>query len=130
MLDLDPIKQRAAAATPGPWTVDKDPDIEETLAIAHPETHAKDRMMRFYSDFVAVGLGDVQKGETADADFIAQARADVPALVAEVESLRERLKAITTGWPDPDDDEAWIQADEEGDIIEGLRYCLRRASDE
>lgn len=66
--ELQAIKARAAAATPGPWSVNNtDPDVV------------------LDSDGRFVGRAD----EDADAEFIAHARTDVPALIAEVERLRE-----------------------------------------
>lgn len=66
--ELEAIKARAAAATPGPWEFDGKGDIV-------PDGDK--------SDFVAMIHYSAE-----DAEFIAHARADVPALVAEVERLR------------------------------------------
>lgn len=81
-LDLDPIKERLAAATPGPWRVWRDPDPTRARATA-VET--------------AWCYGDIE-GDTelitdylptdADATFIANTPSDLAALVAEVERLR------------------------------------------
>jgi hypothetical protein len=78
-LDLAPIQARADAATPGPWWNDG-----HEIAIYQGEPG---------------GPGDVWIGETcttrlpdwgnANAAFIAAARQDVPALLAEVTRLRE-----------------------------------------
>jgi len=68
-LDLDAIRARLAAATPGPWT-------------AHPDGLV-------WSDLP----GDPVSGsvEQANAELIAHARQDIPALLAEVERLRAQL---------------------------------------
>ena len=81
-LDLEPIKERLAAATPGPWRVWTDPDPTNVRATA-VET--------------AWCYGDIE-GDTelitdylptdADAEFIANAPEDIASLVAEVERLR------------------------------------------
>ena len=81
-LDLEPIKERLAAATPGPWRVWRDPDPTRVRATA-VET--------------AWCYGDIE-GDTelitdylptdADAEFIANAPEDIASLVAEVERLR------------------------------------------
>ncbi|MEV6737917.1 hypothetical protein AB0N14_13680 [Streptomyces sp. NPDC051104] len=89
-LNLDAIEARANAATPGPWMADGHEiygsgcgvlDIEqwkaETLRIEDPE------------------------GAKADAEFMAHARTDVPALAAEIRRLRAELaelraKTLTT----------------------------------
>lgn len=72
MLNLDEIKKRAEAATPGPWA-------------AHERAHKNEWALR----------GPATSARTLvreDATFIAHARQDVPALVAEVERLREALR--------------------------------------
>ena len=73
MLDLDAIEARAEAATPGPWRQTASRrgyrDVLQT-----PDTYA-DRM-------IAKGCPN------ADAAFIAHARTDVPALVAELRAAR------------------------------------------
>ena len=81
-LDLEPIKERLAAATPGPWRVWHDPDPSKVRSTA-VET--------------AWCYGDIE-GDTelitdylptdADAEMIAHAPEDIAALVAEVEQLR------------------------------------------
>lgn len=63
-LDLDAIRARAEAATEGPWFA-WDRAVGWNIVITRPE----------------------------DAAFIAAARTDVPALLAEVERLREALAA-------------------------------------
>jgi hypothetical protein len=68
--ELSAIKARAEAATEGPWEVGHRCEI--------------------YTRHYAVGpIGDFW--EPADARFTANARADIPALLAEVERLREEL---------------------------------------
>lgn len=73
LLDLDAIERRTGAATPGPWTAEhRGFDVYETQTD--------------HGDVVAeAGLS------TNDAAFIAAARSDVPALVAEVRRLRQQL---------------------------------------
>jgi hypothetical protein len=81
--DLDAIEERANAATPGPWHVD-DEDYAEAIYAA--------------DDVTTVIAGGRWGGEarvfetTEDARFIAHARTDVPALVAEVRRLRTELE--------------------------------------
>ncbi|MHB8406220.1 MAG: hypothetical protein ACYDCJ_12435 [Gammaproteobacteria bacterium] len=77
-LDLDAIEARANAATPGPWDTDEyDGGLRSTVT-----------------------AGPITSDE--DYDFIAHARTDVPALIAEVRRLRAieaRLKhAMTHGY--------------------------------
>lgn len=76
--DLDAIRQRADAATPGPWGVEQ---YGTTLAV-----HAYQ-----VSDAVAM-IGDEDHPPAgSDAEFIAHAREDVPALLAEVDRLTARV---------------------------------------
>ena len=84
-IDLEAIKARAAAATPEPWTAEG------------PEIICGDEM------YLIDGSGI----EPANAEFIASARSDVPALVAEVERLHFLLAECyraTGADPDGNDD--------------------------
>jgi hypothetical protein len=81
-LDLDAIEARAEAATEGPWW-------PEGKVIGGWRIYARDREQA--PDFTEVGsVREVFVGtgqHDADADFIAHARTDVPALLAEVRRL-------------------------------------------
>lgn len=81
MIDLEAIKARLAAATPGPWAV-------------------------FNRCFVVTRSGDVivstqshpyQKRMDEDLALIAHAPADIAALIAEVEQLRGTLLRMREG---------------------------------
>lgn len=92
MIDLDPIKARLAAATPGPWTP--------------VETHKQSATDSFFSVAV-VGRREVRatipsqaRPDERDAALIASAPADLAALVAEVERLREALANLLDAWND------------------------------
>ena len=99
-LDLEAIKARAEAATPGPWSCGSE-QLDDT------RIQSADGEMTIYDE----------GGHTwKDADFIAHAITDVPALVAEV----ERLSAIgnrVAGWkfarsvPDVDNAENRFRVD-------------------
>jgi hypothetical protein len=67
-LDLEPIRAREAAATPGPWT-------EGTLSF---------REWRMSRNNIV---------------FAARARTDIPALLAEVERLREENEELRAARP-------------------------------
>lgn len=78
-IDLAAIRKRAEDATDGPWKVTNENEGTE------------------YLPFWVIGGDDAEEGEwfaelhvgnKADATFIANARQDVPALIAEVERLR------------------------------------------
>lgn len=91
-LDLDAIAARCAAATPGPWT----------LRNGWGWGPASDGLMRFVRiatpDHDSVLSAPDVTGELAatrgDAEFIAAARQDIPALLAEVRQLRT-IAAVT-----------------------------------
>lgn len=85
MLDLEPIKAREQAATEGPW--EKRPvgggldfDVSSTIR----------------GDLVGDYRGQFNREE--DADFVAHARTDIPALIAEVERLRKMVSDIESGY--------------------------------
>ena len=71
---LQAIKARANAATPGPWECHND----DFVVVLHDGV------------WHTISIPDT----SPNAAFIAAARADVPALVAEVERLRAELAAV------------------------------------
>ncbi|HWB38102.1 MAG TPA: hypothetical protein VHA75_18950 [Rugosimonospora sp.] len=79
-IDLDAIRARADAATPGPWEMEVG-DWAGDWAYASGPT--------YYSEETSSAL------RTADAVFVAHARADVPALLAEVDRLRDLVEQVT-----------------------------------
>lgn len=80
--DLQEIEERANAATPGPWEF----SIGEAWTVYRDNT---------YTEAIAI-LPSGADGNHArnNAMFTARARADVPALIAEVRSLRAKLDAV------------------------------------
>lgn len=76
---LNAIKERAAKATPGNWHVTLDDPYDRTYVLGA------------FNNEVSV-IADI-KGD-ADAEFIANAREDVPALVAEVERLQQENESL------------------------------------
>lgn len=78
-LDLEAIERRAEKATPGPWSV---PPPEKYGAPNHSYVEAP-------SGHVAITHvnGIYRDGCVSDAAFIAHAREDIPALIAEVRRL-------------------------------------------
>jgi len=73
MLDLDPIEARADAATVGPWAYDFEPRGRDVAyVVIHPASTA------------SIAEDAIEE----DAEFIAHAREDFPALIAEVRRLR------------------------------------------
>ena len=85
--DLDAIRARCDAATPGPWHVDGstyDEDCYEHLApygLAGPD----DRLLW------SCGGGEYAHPDMATAQFIAAARTDIPALLAYIDELERDL---------------------------------------
>lgn len=104
--DLDAITARTDAASPGEWSCFDENNGEG------PERHWT------VSNDVWAGSNDTPEGAAAmhsdewlsraDAEFIAHARADVPALVDEVRELRELVAAIRSTGGLPIDE--WWQA--------------------
>lgn len=117
-MDLEQIKKRAEAATPGPWDRawymaqgDTSCPCGERGKLLHSYPSGDDRFRtyhihegsRFEDDHAITSLAtfdevagnfDYEEGgiiRREDAEFIAHAREDVPALVAEVERLRALL---------------------------------------
>jgi hypothetical protein len=86
LLDLDAIQARAAAATPGDhWFADLEPEDQlsyEVWAAQDPDEES--------SNGVVTEFGC----KKADAYFIAAARADIPALVAELRAARADLGLV------------------------------------
>ena len=76
-LDLDAIEARVNAATPGPWWVEQVGDFGDKSAVIE--------CVRWRGYLNTLHLGE----DTPTAEFIAHAREDVPALVAEVRRLTE-----------------------------------------
>lgn len=90
MIDLAAIKARCAVATPGPWEADG------TELFVYQSREWIGECCR---------LDDPRADR--DTTFIAHARTDVPALVAEVELLRAALWRAPEDWL-KGDDEAWF----------------------
>ena len=93
-LDLDAIKARLAAATPGPWAIWHDLDHQGFTTVGDADS---------YAEILANGECE-ESNPTAhvyveeDANLIAHAPADLAALVAEVERLeQEKAEAWDEG---------------------------------
>jgi hypothetical protein len=85
-LDLDAIEARTNAATPAPWSW---PMCNGLFGGSEGE------------EFVVAAIHDAGPVSAADAQFIANARTDVPALIAEIRKLRAQLH--DAGLPDGND---------------------------
>lgn len=85
--ELAAIAARCAGASPGPW-----------------RSYIEGRDHESGSNFIMTGMGpsrgkdiELTGATTADQDFIAHARQDLPRLVAEVQDLQRLLKELTGG---------------------------------
>lgn len=124
-LDLTPIKARVAATTPGPWQVWDGPEYVgggADLCIGAGEKwlvnmdHRSCLTLQQLVDegpshappddcpICSLGEADITGEQRANAEFIANARVDVVALVAEVERLRSRLPASSARFVVPPGD--------------------------
>jgi hypothetical protein len=90
-LDLDAIKRRTEAATPGPWQELATDWNDNGFMVSGYVARLRDDGR--VDDITGDGL------PLADAEFIAHARTDIPALVAEIESLRAKLAAAEQDEP-------------------------------
>ena len=83
--DLDTIEQRANAATEGPWE-----------ASAHDHAAGDVPILDRTGHYLVICPDCGVRGgyERADAEFIAHARSDVPALLAEVRRLRAAAERV------------------------------------
>ena len=92
MIDLDAIRQRADAATEGEWIA-----VSESIWFYRIDTETRTALATLGQSYAEKTLPDgstVSQGLSgnsirANADFIAHAREDIPALISEVERLRE-----------------------------------------
>ena len=81
MLDLEAIKKRCEAATPGPW--------KQISYVVYTDDQSK-------AIGKAFGEGVIWSEQLANAALFAAARTDIPALIAEVERLRDTANIATT----------------------------------
>lgn len=92
-LDLEAIKARAAAATEGPWEWD-DPTIGQHWSRPKPWTEVVNADVAC-GGYCYGGSSSPIKSDV-DGQFIAHAREDIPALVDEVERLREEMDGMVS----------------------------------
>lgn len=81
---LDAIRARVDAATPGPWKVDGETCDEDGNPVPMPWGLEGPQGMLWSS-----GAGEYAHPDWPTATFIAKAREDVPALIAEIDRLNE-----------------------------------------
>jgi hypothetical protein len=92
--DLDEIDQRATAATPGPWEAfieERHAADDSFIRTGGLDDNQPDMYVQHYLGATSI------KVPAADLDFIANARQDIPRLVAEIRRLRSQREG---GHPD------------------------------
>lgn len=102
-LDLSAIEAREKAATKGPWTEAKLGPLSDIPAVIHNDPHPD-----YPEDWVPVctfeACSQEYEADLDDASFIAHARSDIPALIAEVRRLQATEDALEhvewSGTPD------------------------------
>lgn len=80
--ELRAVRERAKAATPGPWAVSYDEDVDTFGVVAEDDGPG--------DVFIVEEMG--QPGQH-DAEFIAHARQDIPRLLDEIANLRGAMTA-------------------------------------
>jgi hypothetical protein len=100
-IDLDAIRQREQAATEGPWI------HTGRNHISTPDIHVDEANWggEGLNGYRLVCDGDEGAWRAADAEFIAHAREDIPALLAEIDRLRSQVAEITSLTRDTDGDD-------------------------
>jgi hypothetical protein len=98
--DIEGIERRANEATPGPWNIDS-----HALGIWCPSEKGGETKIfdiRGWGYFTGRGHGALalsaeegKRRQTANGDFVAHARTDIPALLAEVKRLRAREEKLS-----------------------------------
>ena len=123
MLDLDAITKRCEAATPGPWVLfERDPEGDEITTVCcpcvdhtvYPEDEREPHPQAEHcGKCVLWSVVDSADGALrhGSGEFIAHARTDLPALVAEVKRLREALARIVAESESDDGLTAWDGAE-------------------
>ena len=103
-LDLDAIEARANAASDGPWIVVHEPAWEAD-DVQHPDVIKVGAPLYVGDDepftvcLVSTDYEDDPVDVLGDAEFIAHARTDVPALVAALREARAKVEAMRS-WID------------------------------
>lgn len=85
--ELQAIRERVTGASDGPWSVRRIPNSYDS-PVGDRYTHPCVRGFRVPRRLYNLAWEQVEK----DAEFMAQARQDVPALIAEVDRLRTALQ--------------------------------------
>jgi hypothetical protein len=93
-VDLDAVQARADAATEGPWAWEQTGDKDSSWAVGwvmDQDENPLSGRLETGEGIVVEGVCEGIAANPADGEFIAHARTDVPALVAELRVARELL---------------------------------------
>jgi hypothetical protein len=91
-MDLDAIEARAKAATPGPWSYRKNRYRENSWVISRDAPAGRSmRVIHYVND-------PEDDQEHVDGVFVAHAREDIPALIAQLRRLSEDIEALRRGF--------------------------------
>lgn len=115
--ELARLKALADAATPGPWkrsTKSWDGDDIHTIVV-NVGNGDEAEVLQEPTDFSCYPSGSfvTTSGTVANLDFAAAARTAVPALIAEVERLKEKIRRMEV---DLEDEACRAQESEEGEL--------------
>lgn len=100
-MDLEPIKKRLEAATPGRWLVS-----EELDSLGYPERTIV--MSELYNDYVTTAY------TPEDASFIANAKHDVASLISKVEKQKALLDFVSS----------WSHSMEYGELFDEVAFAV------
>lgn len=136
-LDLDSIEARANAATDGPWVVKHEPAWEADN-VQHPDVITVGAQMWEADDepmtvcLVSTDHEDDPVDVLGDAEFIAHARTDVPALVAALREARAEVERLRTVVPASvlDDIESMSPNRDNGERYGSVSWRLIRERDD
>jgi hypothetical protein len=115
--DLDAIETRAAAATEGPWIEEHSAEAGSCV-IPHDAESTREAVARTFL-----------YESVADAEFIAHARTDVPALVAEIRELREWQRAVAVGTGYANEVGGMVEIAPADVIVEAVRTAEQQAAE-
>lgn len=87
--ELEQIRQRCEAATPGPWTCDP---REGSRCVAILEDEDPE-----CNTYINAREHTGRSSTEEDGEFIARVREDVPVLLAEIERLRDEIAKLREG---------------------------------
>ena len=129
---LHEIRQRAEKATEGPWQVIETSDDDARMVIErriatewhHPQLHGPSPVVNSFVTILPVRGQKPYHGvriDAPDADFIAHAREDIPALLAAWDTQQTALRALVEQWKN----EAEYADIEQGEpeVASAVRMC-------